>query len=76
MLNQHNELKGNCFDQHRPRKQMLKLSTESHCLVIFTEKQINKVNYKGVEIKVRLRELFEYPGKENSTEKTASGIVW
>ena len=41
-------------------------------LVTFTEK-INKLNYKCVEIKVRLRELFEYVGKENST---ASGIVW
>ena len=53
---------------------MVKLRTELHCLVTFTEK-INKVNHKGVEIKVRLRELFEYPGKENSTKKTASGIV-
>ena len=72
MLIQHNEQKGNCFDQHRPRKQMVKLSPELHCLVTFTEK-INKVNHKGVEIKVRMRELFEYVGKENST---ASGIVW
>ena len=53
---------------------MLKLSTELHCLVTFTEKiHVNKVNHKGVEIKVRMRELFEYVGKENST---ASGIVW